>query len=417
MLPSLYATLSGVSLRSLSLGLFFSVSAGSSRFLMNAALHTTPPRKAAIKLAQCLIFVVTFGVTIAAQGEHYSPFRTVVRGSLETLKRQGSANLSLRTSDGLLRVRLSKVSLGRGAVVLENRVVLAKPSSRFSRPLLYQGGVYNSSGTRVVRAAADITGAYFRIYFVGPRSGASFAVSGVTATGVARVSRVSRRARFACRVIDPLRAQRLSSASPPPLSPVGRALSPLRTLSVDTESDHSFYLQYGARSLAKIQSMLNAVDAQYAQQLGVRLKLLRHSILSASSARYTSTSSEAVLYQFQDEMSAQSTLGTADVAHLFLGHELSEGVLGIAFVAGACEVQNTLNVGLSARTSMAKEVLVLAHEIGHNLGAHHPEEYGYAGSSLMSGVVYSHNTAFSAFSIGEIESFIESEGSCLAPAS
>jgi len=192
---------------------------------------------------------------------------------------------------------------------------------------------------------------------------------------------------------------------------------PDRYLEISTDADYSYYKFYKEDTFAQIQAILNAAEAIYTAQLGIRFDLKSQNMFSSSTQPYTSKSPTTLLDQFRTYSESHHQLASADVYHLFTGKDLDGGTIGLSYVGPACR-DKSFAYGLTQRVSSSIQALVTAHEIGHSLGATHPEDtLDNPANSLMTGIVEPANTSFSDFSLGQIISQVDtydSDKSCLS---
>lgn len=170
--------------------------------------------------------------------------------------------------------------------------------------------------------------------------------------------------------------------------------------------DKKYYDNYGGDTQLKILSIITSVDALYRAQLNIQIK---PRFLITTPIVLTSTTPVEFLLELRDKH--LDLASKADVVHLFTGSTDFNSLLGLTFVGATCQ-GDLFNYGFSARTISSLETIVTAHELGHSIGATHPEDsLVNPPDSLMTGVV-STATNFSDFSKNEINTLLPGDG-CL----
>ena len=181
---------------------------------------------------------------------------------------------------------------------------------------------------------------------------------------------------------------------------LNRSLPPgvTRELEVATDTDFEFWDFYNWRyndpnsAFHAVERFLNAVDGIYRDQLQMTI---RHTFSHAWQSRnngypYHSDDAYVLLYDFaaywNDSSHTLMYNARRDVAHLFVGKYMQDGVQGIA-----SNKPKTCTESAYSLTSFKQDIgylseglitKVVAHEIGHNLSAQHDDVvYGiYCGS-------------------------------------
>ena len=151
--------------------------------------------------------------------------------------------------------------------------------------------------------------------------------------------------------------------------PAELAAGSLRVLQVAVDADHEFHLAYGDAATAEIESILNVVDGIFQVEVGLTIQIVRTRVFSAEPDPYTSTSANTLLSELRNHWTANETAVLRDTVHLFTGKDLDGSTVGMAGLRALC---NGNAYGLSQ--DLASDVimpLLVAHEIGHNLGASH----------------------------------------------
>ena len=193
------------------------------------------------------------------------------------------------------------------------------------------------------------------------------------------------------------------------------ASADLRTITLATEADFEYFTQEGGTNgaNAKILSIINGVDAIYRSQLGVALSVIHQNVWTTPSDPYTATNSSSLLSEFQRYWrdNVESSVDY-DLAHLFTGRDLDGGVVGVAYVSA---VFSSFRYGLSQRLNLSHfDVVLTAHEIGHNLGSSHDSCSGND-SLIMCPSLVPNASTFSANSIASISNVLGNTPPDLSP--
>jgi hypothetical protein len=175
-----------------------------------------------------------------------------------------------------------------------------------------------------------------------------------------------------------------------------------RILTIAAFTDPEWQMQHGANSDAQVAATINAAEAFYANQLNMRLEMARL-------VNYSETSPETNPSQLLNEFRRQSTtLVPENVKVLFTGKDLDGSTIGIAYIGVVCRAP-TYSYNVTQSYASVTHT-VLAHELGHNLGAWHDQN---APGSLMYPSISFGNPTFSGYSLGEINAFVDAFGSCI----
>jgi len=193
-------------------------------------------------------------------------------------------------------------------------------------------------------------------------------------------------------------------------APLSAAAGVLREIELGTEADAPFVAQSGGvdAANAKILSIVNSINGIYEFDLGLTNRVVFQRAWNGSDP-YTGTASssdsDTVLSEFRSNFLANVATSTDD-AHLFSGRNFEGSTVGRAFVASTC---SPYRFGLSQYYQQSDSLmrLIVAHEIGHNLGG------GHTSTGLMAPSINPDVTWFSAESQNQIASYVD-DVSCLA---
>ncbi len=143
-------------------------------------------------------------------------------------------------------------------------------------------------------------------------------------------------------------------------------------------SNPSLYIQSTTDWLVSLMAQINI---QY-NRVGVPLKISEVKIFTNIDPYAVHNSSSSVLYAFSDSMSNQGFNGR--LAHLLVGRSIGGGV---AFLNSLCSnynnmaVSGNLNSGVTGYPSYSWNVMVVAHELGHNFGSNHTHDCVWNGNN------------------------------------
>jgi hypothetical protein len=150
-----------------------------------------------------------------------------------------------------------------------------------------------------------------------------------------------------------------------------------RIVTLSTDADREWYAQYGETANAEIAATVNAAEAMYQEQLGIRFAIVRQHLYT-DSGPYNSTDSSALLTSFRTNEGNPRNLGVnpatfdedVDAKYLFTGKELDGATVGLSYVGAMCWSPRDA-YGLVQNVSRDINIVVFAHEMGHTLGAQH----------------------------------------------
>ncbi|HEV2707510.1 MAG TPA: M12 family metallo-peptidase [Pyrinomonadaceae bacterium] len=219
-------------------------------------------------------------------------------------------------------------------------------------------------------------------------------------------------------------AQTVSSQAPDAAERLSAAAATLplnREIELATEADYEFVSTAGGSSAAnaEILSLLNLVDGVYQNDLGISFSVVYQHTWATPEDPYTTADSSALLREFQGYWNSNQTAVSRDLAHLWTGRDLNGDIIGTAFIASLC--QTPLRAyGLSQRVSdISIKIDLTAHEIGHNLGASHPDQETPAVTACVNTIMQSRvgsSRSFCQFSRDQIADYVNNNAaSCLTP--
>ncbi len=184
-----------------------------------------------------------------------------------------------------------------------------------------------------------------------------------------------------------------------------------RLAQISTDADPQWYSTYGSSSNSEIAATLDAIEVIYKRDFGIQFDIVQQNVFQSSSP-YTGTDSSSVLSQFRTYTNTNRHLGTADLYHLFTGRTFDSYVAGIAYVGVVC-ASPSYSYGTSENLGRALNIVVAAHELGHNFGAQHDTGGGY----IMSPSASSGLSQFSTQSKTQVAAHVGTYNSCLGTVS
>lgn len=205
-------------------------------------------------------------------------------------------------------------------------------------------------------------------------------------------------------------------------TPRGPATACMRIAEISYESDFEFFQAYGSTpaTIAGVEAYHNQADFIYERDIGISLVISSMTVLAEAPAPdhpYLAGSDVyAVLGAFREYWSLQPD-PLPDNAHLMCGRDFG-GIAGLAYLPATCNTDG-YNTGLTRRYTgdFNSIVVVLAHELGHNMGSPHDNQGGTCqnspGGFVMNPSVNTTQMAFSPCSVAAMNSYLWPWGGCL----
>jgi hypothetical protein len=408
-----------------------------------------------------VVLVLSFPVSaLARSAESSNPFASNFK--LERVYQVASARGGKGELEAVPTVRLEGQVHGVGFVDARFNVRRNKTWSASMRrlgreakdeidPVLLQGklaagGAWSSAGERIFPVAASIIGKELKVSFPGRAKGSRKTWQRVytikmTLDGSivvrARVSSIPKSAarRGACGAVndgvslgesvvpDQHAHSAFADTGSEVVPPIGTEEEPqtpslARVVTISTDADPEWYQKYGEQSNAVIASLINATEAIYNRQLGLRFRIVKQHVY-ADTSPYMTTDAGMLLSAFTRNTENALNLGSdpatfhqdVDLKHLFTGKDIDGSIIGIAYIGVLCAVPS-LSYGITQHYMEAANAGIFAHELGHNFGAGHD-------SSTREGLMFPSISIppaqkFSDVSLGEITGHLSKYGSCIS---
>ena len=195
------------------------------------------------------------------------------------------------------------------------------------------------------------------------------------------------------------------------------AVSSYKQVELATEADYEYVNFFGGSSAAntEIINIMNQVDGLYRSEMGVTFQIVYQHSWTADNDPYSSTVSDSILTEFTNYWNANITQAR-DMAHMWTGKQMDGNIVGIAWLGTLCQYSATYAYGVSERLTSAVKAATTAHEIGHNLGASHPDQatppVPACSTTVMNSFVGS-NFTLCQFSRDEINAYLAGNSGCL----
>jgi len=166
----------------------------------------------------------------------------------------------------------------------------------------------------------------------------------------------------------------------------GPATACQRIAEIIFETDFEFYQVYGSvpSTVAGAEAYINQVDFIYERDLGTSITTVQLIVTSAAPDAghpyLTGVDAYQILYGFRDYWATQAA-PQRDNVHLLIARDTG-GIAGLAYVSATC-AGDGYNSGLSRRytSDFNSMVVVIAHELGHNMGTGHDNQGGACNDS------------------------------------
>jgi hypothetical protein len=161
-------------------------------------------------------------------------------------------------------------------------------------------------------------------------------------------------------------------------------------------------------TINEVRDVFNLADGVYSKFLGIRLKICHEAIAFDTLKLYNySVGTDVRISAFEKDVLLYKGTISPDIYHLFMeSYPSSDGATGRGALGKIC---NNGSVSISMHDNvMNRKVLVICHEIGHNLNANHSDgdNCGNSNGSIMCGKAGATGLLFNAGEINVMKIFI-----------
>ncbi|MGC3981343.1 MAG: M12 family metallo-peptidase [Steroidobacteraceae bacterium] len=149
---------------------------------------------------------------------------------------------------------------------------------------------------------------------------------------------------------------------------------PSRRLELQALADAAFRAQYSSDQAARdaIIIRLNNVDGIFTEQMGLQIQATDITVYNTDpSSLSNSTNADNLLSSLGQLRKNTPGMSTYAATHLFTGRDLDGDTLGIAYIGNICGSRYGTSLSESRNRGAWIDSLVVAHELGHQLGAVH----------------------------------------------
>lgn len=186
-----------------------------------------------------------------------------------------------------------------------------------------------------------------------------------------------------------------------------------RVVEVATDADKAYveYVGDGTPASANniILSVINQADAVYESQLNISIEVtFQHAWSPGTIDPYANGNVNFLRNYWEANFPVSNYNYRRDVAHLFTAQRIGIGGVADGLI---CSFEPAYSYTASVRHDAW---INFAHEIGHGLGAYHPDaEPGCAGTIMQGNTFADGATRFCPFSVTQITNYVTEFGSCL----
>ncbi len=182
--------------------------------------------------------------------------------------------------------------------------------------------------------------------------------------------------------------------------------------------DSDFAASQAHDPTAAMLARLNIVEGIFSEQVGLLVLATDVRVMPAAGDPFTSTNGTTLLEQLGKYRIATAAVRARGLAHLMTGKDLDGTTAGIAYIDALCAGDRGVSLsGQSYGTTIS--ALIMAHELGHNLGAPHDGASGGACENVSAGFIMSSTVSgyatFSHCSLEVMQAALAS-ASCVVPA-
>jgi hypothetical protein len=202
------------------------------------------------------------------------------------------------------------------------------------------------------------------------------------------------------------------------------SLNPGKQLDIGIVGDYEFVRDGPWNAAERAIEAVNNVDAILVRSLGLYLNLTKLELFETDTDPFVTNEPRDLLLALETHKETTPDLRGRGLVHLLTRRDLAEpagatkSIVGIANIGSVCDVRKS--VGLTQATySSSMNALIMAHEIGHNLGAPHDGEAKSACAStpttfLMAATING-SDEYSACSVQQMQPVILGAACLVAP--
>ncbi len=148
----------------------------------------------------------------------------------------------------------------------------------------------------------------------------------------------------------------------------------IKELKIGVTADYEYYQIHGSSAATKIQALYNQVDGIFREELGIALSLTKITVFNDIADPYSdSTNAYDILQEAGNYFAASSDFNDNGINQMISGKNFDGSTIGLAYVNTVCYSNKKYRVSLiqNYESFSSAQLIVSAHEMGHNLGATH----------------------------------------------
>ena len=162
-------------------------------------------------------------------------------------------------------------------------------------------------------------------------------------------------------------------------------------------------------------SAFNTAGGIFDSQVGLLLVASEYRYVAAASDPFTSSDAVTLLDKLSEFRRNTPAVAAKGIAHLFTGRATADDTIGIAVLGGVCDVDNGVSLTFEQNGSSTIDGLIMAHEVGHNLGAEHDTDD--CGVGLLMWPEFTMSSTLSQCALEDMQPVIaQARTSCVTPA-
>jgi hypothetical protein len=166
-----------------------------------------------------------------------------------------------------------------------------------------------------------------------------------------------------------------STEAPSAYAAAAGVLDPGRRLDLGLVADGEYSYKTGSAGAAgEALRSANLLDGILVFELGLHVNVAELAVFTQEADPFTTSDPGALLDELAEYRATTAAQSVQDLTHLLTGRNF-DGIIGIANLGTVCDAR----LGVSITESMPgtlRDALIMAHEIGHNLGAPHDNVAG-----------------------------------------